>query len=337
MQSSSSTSIDGCSDMEERLARERERLRVAQKRLNLQKERLVLDREMLEADKKNFRKTAKLASKRNSMWSQGLANAAAGTAERDTTRQVELGRDVETLRSQIQSYREKEEQWEQRDKEQTKNLAAAEVAVIESSRQLNLKILNLERDLKATKDELVVSTETHAKEKERWENGILEFVKSDSSADEEIQRLNLLVDKFELENKLLKDANRSNQDVSETLSISFSALEGNAEMSEALQKEWRKEKENLESRIRDQNQEIENWKLLVPRNKILLEQTQSKNQQLVKELEESQSRTKEQAEYILELEYKLKAQQQEQEMQQQNTEEETQEEMDTEKVITAQS
>ena len=329
--SSTSTSVAaGCSCMGECCVREWERLRVAQKRLDLQKEHLVLNQEMLEADRKNFRKTAKLASKNKSISTNGNGNntndATTSTAgathytERDRTRQLELEQEVETLRSQLQNHRQKEEQWQRLEKEQTESIAASGIAVVECSRELNMTILELEKYLGEAKHEIAVLQEAHAKEKERWETGILEFVKSESvrtiddcsssEHEQEIKRLNLLVEKCQAENKHLRE--ESNH------SLEQKQEQKQKDTSEALRVrvEWLQEKEKLDAQLREQNKQIDNWKLLLPRNKVLLERTESKNKQLVKELEEIQIRSIDQADSIAELKRQLKTQKQEREQDQ---------------------
>jgi len=258
----------------------------------------------------------------------------------DTTRQMELEHEVESLRQQMEEYHQKEEQWKSRDREQTKRIAEAEVAVAECAKEhelrirelerdlrdrtantsdtqleleheiealqnqveeyrqkeeqlkdreiehaesvavaeaavLNRKILELEEDLREVKAKFTVSTKTHAKEKEQWENEKLEMARCESI-----------------------DTTKS-----------ASSEEGIVR----LEQEWRQEKTKLEAQLRNQNEQIENWKLLLPRNKGLLEQFQSKNERLEKDLVEIRSRSGEQASHIDELERQLKTLQQIQE------------------------
>eukprot|EP00537_Pseudo-nitzschia_pungens_P005249 CAMPEP_0172376894 /NCGR_PEP_ID=MMETSP1060-20121228/68623_1 /TAXON_ID=37318 /ORGANISM="Pseudo-nitzschia pungens, Strain cf. cingulata" /LENGTH=480 /DNA_ID=CAMNT_0013104559 /DNA_START=61 /DNA_END=1500 /DNA_ORIENTATION=+ len=308
--------------------RERERLQTAHKRLDLQMQRFALDQEMFEAERKIFKKNAKLAAKSKSM------------TEEDRARKAELEYQVQTLLDQIQKFRQTEKQWKSRDREQTKRIAEAEVAVAECSEEhelrirelerdlrdrtantsdtqleleheiealqnqveeyrqkeeqwkdreiehsesvavaeaavLNRKILELEEDLREVKANFTVSTKTHAKEKEQWENEKLEMARCESI-----------------------DSTKS-----------ASSEEGIVR----LEQEWRQEKTKLEAQLRNQNEQIENWKLLLPRNKVLLEQSQSKNERLEKDLVEIRSRSGEQASRIDELERQLKTLQQIQE------------------------
>jgi len=289
---------------------------------------------MLEADRKNFRKTVKLASKNKSI-SSNSSSSSNGTnythnTERDRTRQLELEQEVETLRSQLQKHRQKEEQSQRLENKQTERISASEVAVGECSRELSQTILELEKYLKEAKHEIAILKEAHAKDKERWETEILEFKSEsvqtldDSSSsvhEQEIKRLNLLVEKCEAENKHLREESHS-----------LEQKQKQKDTSEALRvrEEWLQEKEEMEVQLREQIKQIDNWKLLLPRNKVLLERTESKNKQLLKELEEIQIRLVVQADSIAELKRQLKAKQQEREQEQDqkddNDDDDTQEE-----------
>jgi hypothetical protein len=59
------------------------------------------------------------------------------------------------------------------------------------------------------------------------------------------------------------------------------------------QKQWQQEKELLESKLQLQDKQMEDWKLLVPRNKVLLEQSQAKNESLKTQLAEVRSQVHE--------------------------------------------
>jgi hypothetical protein len=312
--------------------RERERLRVVQKRLDLQKERVFLEQEMVEAEKINFKKTVKLASKsKNIGTGRGTRTMIADTrgTEQNRTQYLELQDEIGKLRNRLKTYQKKEKNWERREKEKAVNLTAR-IAVVDSSEEQNLTILDLEKKLREVKREHTISKKKCALEKDKWENGILELVKNEStrsiaassdtvdcSPPDEVKRLDLL-------NKGLREENECSKRLFQSLLkiISVDGMENEPEGKDILDKaaekmndlreEWRREKEILEVQLRDQSRQIDDWKLLLPRNKALLEQTISKNKQLIKELEDARSRSQEQCDSKLESKRQMKTQQIEQ-------------------------
>ena len=309
--------------------RERERLRVVQKRLDLQKERVFLEQEMLAAEKINFKKIVKLASKsKNIGTGRGTRTMIADTrgTERNRTQCLELQEEIGKLRNRLKTYQKKEENWERREKEESLNLT-----VVDSSEEQNLTILELEKELREVKREHTISKKKHALEKDKWENGLLELVKNESirsiaassdtadcSQSDEVKRLDLMNKGLREENECLKRSPRSllknvSVDGMENEPEGNDILDKVAEKMNDLREGWRREKEILEIQLRDQSRQIDDWKLLLPRNKALLEQTISKNKQLIEELEEARSRSQERCDSNLESKRQMKTQQIEQE------------------------
>jgi hypothetical protein len=74
--------------------------------------------------------------------------------------------------------------------------------------------------------------------------------------------------------------------------------------SQQLQQEqqYKNEKQELERQLQQQNKEMDNWKLLLPRNKVLLEQTQAKNEHLKGQLNDARNHEREQNTKLKELE-----------------------------------
>lgn len=68
------------------------------------------------------------------------------------------------------------------------------------------------------------------------------------------------------------------------------------------EQQWQEEKQELERQLQQQNKEMDNWKLLLPRNKVLLEQTQAKNEQLKGQLNDARNYEREQNAKLRELE-----------------------------------
>mmetsp|Transcript_15102 Transcript_15102/g.31077 ORF Transcript_15102/g.31077 Transcript_15102/m.31077 type:complete len:517 (+) Transcript_15102:269-1819(+) len=266
-------------------ARERERLRVIQKRLELQKESILLEKEMIEADKLNLKKNVKLATK---------------------SKTLELQNELETLRAKVRSYKEKEKIWEHREKEQAASVTAARIAADDLSAKLNLEVLELESQLKNSKREQVVLEKNHEVEKEKWEKGMIDFIKHEaalrdnaknSQSDEEM-RLGRIVENLEAETIGLRE---ENQDLKRSLSdfesrqkrneaVETAALEKANEKLNVLREQWKQEKEVLEMQFLDQNRQIDDWKLSLPRNQVELKQTMMENKQLMKELKEARKK-----------------------------------------------
>jgi len=310
---------------------------VVQKRLDLQKECIALEQEMLEAEKINFKKTVKLASKSKNIGTVRATRtmiADTNGTERDRMQYLELKDEIEKLRERLKAYQKKEENRERRQKVEATNFTAG-IAVVDSSGEQNIKILELEKELREVKREHITSTKKHTLDKKKWENGTLELAKNksiryiaatgdtvDCSTPDEVKRLGLLVENYEAESKGLMEENERLKRSSRSL-LKFISVDGAkhelgdtyvvgkvAEKFNVLREEWRREKEILEIQLRDQSRQMDDWKLLLPRNKVLLEQTISKNKHLVKELEDARSRSQEQADSKIESKQQLKTQQQ---------------------------
>lgn len=260
-------------------ARERERLRVIQKRLELQKESIVLEKEMIEADKLNLKKNVKLATK---------------------SKTLELQNELETLRAKVRSYQEKEKLWEHRNKEQVARVTAAGSAADDLSAKSNLEVLELESQLRDMKREKMVLEKNHEAEKEMWEKRMIDFKKDEaalrdtsknSQSDEEM-RLGRIVENLEAETIGLRKANQdllSDFEFSQKRneSVRTAALEIANEKFNVLREEWKQEKKVLEMQLLDQNRQIDDWKLSLPRNQVELNETMMENKQLMKALKES--------------------------------------------------
>jgi hypothetical protein len=278
-------------------SRERDRLRLAQKRLELQQEGLGLDREMFEAEKKNFKKNAKLSSKKAIIIQDKYINGG-------------VSRIAAIPENGIED-----------DHEHHNN-----------DERLNLQIQKLEKDLKKIKLEYSAATKKHSEEKTKWENIILDIVPmaapiptttvttpsnmvvNCSIDDEEVKRLNELLEKLEKENETLRE---EKYDLKQRSSVSLMQENVTKEFNALREEESQQEKETLEIQIRQQSQQIDDLNLLLPRNKVLLEQTQLKNEQLNLQLENIRSHNRKQADSTIKLEQKLELQRQQQQQQMQ--------------------
>lgn len=279
---------------------------MVQKRLKLQQERIVLDREILEMDKNKFKKTVKLASKRKNL-GIGSGNrtiiADPGGSEGDSEQYLELKDENEKLRLRLKSFQKEEASWKSRALEETINLSAGS----SSSEKQDLKILELEKELREVKHEHTTLKKKHALEKKNLENGMFELVTKEltrpigvsnetlvCSLQDEVNRLGLLVENYQAENKGLMEENlrlkRSSQALLKKVSIDETYHEtGGADLLGKVGEKFDallEEREILKTQIRDQGRQIDDWKLLLPRNQDLLEQTMTKNRQLMEELEE---------------------------------------------------
>lgn len=100
---------------------------------------------------------------------------------------------------------------------------------------------------------------------------------------------------FERENQQLKEESKQLQ---ESVEIAQKAANKEATLtSEDLQRE----NERLQKTVIERERQIEDWKLLIPRNKLLLEQAHAKNERLQNQLKELQERTLEQEDFIKEI------------------------------------
>jgi hypothetical protein len=62
--------------------------------------------------------------------------------------------------------------------------------------------------------------------------------------------------------------------------------------------EWEGEKKNTMRQVEEQNRQMEDWRLAVPRNKLIFEQEQEKNEELEKRLEETMRKLEDQEEAL---------------------------------------
>jgi hypothetical protein len=95
----------------------------------------------------------------------------------------------------------------------------------------------------------------------------------------------------QLENKVRNDESEFLQEENEKQQHTESLKEQLVQK----EKEWQLEKELLEKQLNDQSKQMEDWKLLIPRNKVLLEQTQAKNENLKTQLEEAREQIRHQS------------------------------------------
>lgn len=143
-------------------------------------------------------------------------------------------------------------------------------------------------------------------EKEKWESERIKFVQNqnknnlaDCSVKDEVERLEELLENSQAETKRLREENHHlKQSFESLLKIPYIVdgaeneigNTGTLEKVEQKFKELREERDMLAVQVRNQNRQIDDWKLLLPRNKILLDQAISKNNQLEKALEEYEER-----------------------------------------------
>jgi len=323
-------------------SRQREQLRLAKKRLELQQERLLIDQDMLTEEKNNFQKNVKLSSKKYTQDNGGVSIRNDGertrltiVPERDNNSSCNKKNNINSRQHNVEKefrlhrHREKEEDTLRvtTDTSFIAITASTEIGSRSGNEHTHCCCEGLNLQLLKLKKELGAAIKKHSEEKEKWENKILNFVQSETttsstpnnifvhcSADEEVKRLTELLKTFEKENETLREEKRDLRWSSES---SLKSITVDKER-ECL--EWRREKEILEKKIDDLN-------LLLPRNKVLLEQTQSKNKQLKLQLEEIESHNCKQTVSIIELKQKLETQRQKQ--QQYDDEQEFQKGMET--------
>ena len=291
-------------------ARERERLLLDQKRLKLQKERVCLDQEILEAEKINFKKSVKLAAKQ-----KNRALIADKSCTERTNKQFREQQDkIESLRAQLRATQKKEEYQERR-----ANSADGIASVDSSSEEQNLRIQKLEKELREVNHDHKSLKQIHKLEREKWENELCELMKNYSRSDtpdcslkDEVQRIGILLENSEKENKSLrKESLRSKRSFESLLKMAskdgrendFSGTDIFVKLTEKF-KVLQEERDMLEIQLTDQSRRIDDWKLLLPRNKVVLDQTISKNRQLMKELEEARNRNQ-QVKYDSKIESKV--------------------------------
>jgi len=189
--------------------------------------------------------------------------------------------------------------------------------------QLRLKVISLEANLQSMKTAYANLTVTHTEEKRQWkelqQQQQQEQQVTSSATLEEISRQNDLLKKYEEENEALR---RTNTELQSTIPPSTTAeeeLKSTHQDREELDNQWKDERQKLQRemealkvQVRHQTKQIDDWKLLVPKNKMMLEQTQAKNDQLTSQLETARTKETEQSQLIETLQTEL------QELQQKN-------------------
>lgn len=275
-----SNEYHGCSSRD-CCARQRKRLLLVQKRLDLEKERLGLDRELLEAEKAIFKKSVKLAAKHK--YQERI--------EQNRNQFREQQEEIQKLRAQLNAFQKNE-----KDRVRKEAPEGAEGADSSSQKQ-RYKILNLEKELQKIKGEHKILKKKHNQEKENWEKEKLESIKADLSVDlsRKMESVTLQLEKLEAENNALRkeklSLKKSFEPLSKIVSIEKQPI-GADILHTAIAKfeGLRAERDMLETKLREKSRQIDDWKLLLPRNKALLEKTLSKNKQLFKQLEDSKNR-----------------------------------------------
>lgn len=287
-----SNEYSGCSPRE-CCARERERLLLVQKRLELQKERIGLDIEILEAEKLSFKKSVKLAAKRK----KRSLDADKGGTEQNRKQFREQQDEIENLRAQVKAFQKKEKR-----PERGVHLDTRITGTESSSEKQMAKILKFKEELREVKREHKTVKKKHKLEKEQWEKEKLEPDETDSGIDsslkDEVMRISQLLETSKSENNALKEEKFRLKQSFESFSkiVSLGEIENQLAGTDILDEVAKKfevllkERDMLEVQVRDQSRQIDDWKLLLPRNKTLLEKTISKNKQLMKQLEDSQRR-----------------------------------------------
>jgi hypothetical protein len=304
-------------------------------------ERIALEHNMLETEKMNFKKNVTRSSKVKTIDAGAESNSVltdSGGREKTRKQCLELKGEIQKLRVQLESYEKKEESRERRKSQETLRLSSG-IAVVDLREEQKLKLLELEKELREIKRDHMSLTKRHAIERAHWEDSILKTVKNAStrspaansdalacSPSEDVNRLCLLVRNYEEENNKLRKENehlrRSSQPLSKATPMNrteykLGGTDNDRKVSDdlnVLRVEWRREKEILETRLRDQSRQIDDWKLLLPRNNILLERAISENKQLTKELEDEKNRERKLCESKTESKRIMKSQQLEQQL-----------------------
>jgi chromosome segregation ATPase len=152
--------------------------------------------------------------------------------------------------------------------------------------QRSLAVLLVERNsIQRERDEL----------KERLSRDQLEQASNSEKDCYQIQELEERLKLFEKENQQLR---LENQDLQETFNVSQKSATLEASVTaEDLQKE----NDRLQRQVMERERQIEDWKLLIPRNKLLLQQAHQKSEKLQKQMKEIEEKYQEQEDFIKEI------------------------------------
>lgn len=312
------------------IEKEWERLAIAKKRLALQKERLTLDLELIKAEKRNLKKSNKLAQrassrndgveavqkqlvmaqrslqqqeeechklrKRLAEQTQQNGNADQDEAMKDLTENL-----AATQRSLAALFVERDEIRRERDdlKEKLDQQQSEPAAPDKRCDNLQYKIDELEDSLQKMKTVYASAQAQHATEKKKFREEMESSRTVASGIGEELSQAKLLCEQLQTQNDQLKNENTVLQ--SELIDKESQSVVTENEEIQTLMLDLQKDNERLKKTLSEQARELDDMKLLVPRNRILLDQAQSKNGQLQGELENMRKKYSEQEELVQEI------------------------------------
>ena len=121
---------------------------------------------------------------------------------------------------------------------------------------------------------------------------------ADNSSQEELQQLKDELKHLKREHDRMLDGKEELEANLEIQKAILKRQEKRIESSDAVlqeqKNEWQEEKKNIMRRVEEQNHQVEDWRLAVPRSKLILEQEQVKNGELEKRLEETMRKLQDQ-------------------------------------------
>ena len=153
---------------------------------------------------------------------------------------------------------------------------------------VNSEVATLERELQQLKQVYASSLAAHAAEKRKWEeqgaqsaNGHLVSVENDNDKIKALSDENRIL--VEQQQQLVEEleSQKSLSQEHKNLAVSHERKIGEKE------RQWESERTLLQRQLDEQTGKIEDWKLLIQRNKIALEQERLKCEELEQELEEA--------------------------------------------------
>jgi len=175
-------------------------------------------------------------------------------------------------------------------------------AMIAPAGNVSVELKEMKEQLAETQSSLAqLLVERHAIQRERdvlkekLSQDQLEKVSISEHDEHQITELEGRLKLFEKENQQLRQENQDYQE-----SVESAQKAANLEASITTD-DLQKENERLRKQVMERERQIEDWKLLIPRNKLLLEQAHQKNERMAKQLKELEENSIEQEEFIKEI------------------------------------
>ena len=305
-----------------------EKLDVAKKRLALKQERLELDQALVKAEKRNLKKNSKLAAKGGPASGSGGRRShsvdsplleplseqfpfEAGNAHPDMIPKAQHEQELQGFQEQLSNTQRSlaalyvERDNIQRERDDLKG------QVKRQQQQSSTALDDWESQVMELQDKLQKMKTNHGREKREWEELLqrqqqqLESKSVEShdsaSSEERIQKLQEKVQQMESEKELLQAENQHWQEIMTSSKKTTNSSDDDQQEDSSRLQELQQGNNSLKQKLVDQSRQMEDMKLQIPRNKLLMEELQRKNDSLKKELSVMETRFHEQEELVKEI------------------------------------